>query len=239
MLIMLLAAASSSLCAIAALLLIGLQRIERLAKPLALMAAGMLLTLAFAHLLPEAVHGETDSHDLGLVALGTILVLTALEMLSGHDPAHEHSASSGATGLLSGTLVHTFCDGIMLATAFATDMHVGLAVTAAIFIHELPQEMGDYALLLECGYSKKRAFVVNVVALGGMVGGALCSSLILQELTLLLPYALTIAGSSFIYVALSALLPRLKASGSTKSALWRLTCLLLGALLALLLVHHH
>ncbi len=239
MLLIAAAAAVSSLCAMAALLLIGLQRIERMAKSLALLAAGMLLTISCAHLLPEALHSAADSHSLGLTALITLLSLIILEMvLANGRNGHQHSLGSGAAGLLGGTLVHTACDGIMLAAAFAADINVGLALTAAIFAHELPQEMGDYALLLECGFNRKQAFAVNLTALVGMVGGALSSSLILSTISSLLPYALTIAAASFMYVALSDLLPKLRHTASRGQLLHRLGSLLSGVILALLLVHH-
>ena len=243
MLTVIAAASVSSLCAVAALLLIGLQRVERLSKPLALTAAGLLLTLAFAHLLPEAMHSGADAHALGFTALSCILLLSFLEMYfaSGKEQSrgqHSHTISSGASGLLCGTLLHTFCDGVMIASAFATDLNLGIAVTAAIFAHELPQELGDYALLLECGLNKVQAFAVNLTALCGMNAGAICVSLTLAWLDSLLPYALIISAACFIYVALSDLLPRVRHTKNKSQLLKRLFCLCLGVLLALALCHH-
>lgn len=247
MFLMLLAAACSSCCAVLCLITIGPQRVERWAQPLSLAAAGLLLTLAFAHLIPEALHEGADAHTLGLCALATVLILCCAEMLlsSGtkrrehsHGHGHSHALANGAGGLLAGTLLHTFCDGVMLAAAFAADVNLGLAVTAAVFAHELPQEIGDYALLLTLGFTRVQAFAVNGAALSGMVSGALLSALILDVIEPLLPYILAVSAASFIYVALSDLLPRLKHACGTAQLAGRLLCLLGGAMLAFIISHH-
>lgn len=244
MLLLVLAAASSSLCAIAALLLIGRERIERISKPLSLMATGLLIALALSHMLPEALHEAADAHLAGFLALGTVLFLIMLEMFfnAGHSHHHSHAPqalANGGFGILAGTALHTFCDGVMIAAAFAVDVKLGLAVTAAIFAHELPQGLGDYALMLHCGMNKRQAFSVNITAMLASVAGALSASLIIDTIEGLLPYVLSVAAASFIYVSLADLLPRLKRSDNRLLMAKRSFFLLAGVVLALVLSHHH
>lgn len=252
------AATVSSLCAILCILLTGTQRISRMARPLSLMATGLLITLALTHILPEAMHEAADPHTAGMVCFVTVMVLIFVEMFFNTGHSHHHhpdlsactssaapngkegqTGTGGALGLIAGTGLHTFCDGIMLAAAFAADPHVGLAVTMGILAHELPQEIGDYALLLTLGFSRSQAFVINITALLCMLTGALSFSYLIGRVEWLLPYALSVSAASFMYVALSDLLPRLNRSEDKKRMLRRYAFLLAGAVLALLISHHH
>ena len=146
-------------------LVIGPSRVSRVAKPLSLMATGLLITLALTHLLPEAMEKAPNSHDVGLYALITVLLLIAFEMFFSihhhHDGAcknnkhHQEVFSSGGAGLISGTALHTFCDGILIAGSFMLGNGVGIAVTlviaiivlAAIFVPKLLSGTGSE---LEC-----------------------------------------------------------------------------------------
>ncbi|MBO8415052.1 MAG: ZIP family metal transporter [Proteobacteria bacterium] len=243
MLLLIFAASISSLSAIAALLLIGQIRIERFAKPLSLIATGLLIALALSHMLPEALHEAADPHLAGLCALCGVLVLIIIEMFfnAGHSH-HSHAPqalANGGLGILTGTALHTFCDGVMLAAAFAVDQGLGLAVATAIFAHELPQQLGDYALMLHCGMGRRQAFSVNLTALVCSVAGALCATLMIGQIEGLLPYVLSVAAASFIYVSLSDLLPRLKQSDNRILMAKRCAFLLLGVVLALAISHHH
>lgn len=243
MLLLIFAASISSLSAIAALLLIGRVRIERVAKPLSLMATGLLIALALSHMVPEAMHEAADPHLAGLCALCAVLVLVLIEMFfnagHGHHSHAPQALANGGLGILAGTALHTFCDGVMIAAAFAVDQGLGIAVTAAIFAHELPQELGDYALMLHCGMSRRQAFSVNLTALVFSVSGALCASLMIEQIEGLLPYVLSVAAASFIYVSLADLLPRLKQSDNLLLMAKRCGFLLLGVALALAISHHH
>lgn len=228
-------------------LLAGRRFMELLARPLSLVATGLLITLAFTHLLPEAFEGELSPHTTGLTALITVLTLMAVEMFftsgghgQGHTHAHTQGAfSSGGAGLIAGTALHTFCDGVLLTGAFMVDPGVGLGVTLAIFSHEVPQEIGDYAVLIDLGLNRKQAFVINLTAALSTLTGALLSYLLFNTVSALLPLALAAAAASFIYVALSDLLPRLKRSDGTLRMLKRLIFILAGVGLAIFLTHGH
>lgn len=244
------AAAAPALCAIAVLLLLGRSRsmLDRLARPLSLTATGLLIALSLSHMLPEAMEEAADPHLAGFCALGTVMLLIGIEMFFNAGHSHHHGPdrplphammADGGLGILAGTALHTFVDGVMIAAAFAVDRGLGLAAAAAIFAHELPQELGDYALLLQCGLNRTQAFAVNLTSLCCCTAGALSSSLVIDHIEGLLPYVLSVSAASFIYVALSDLLPRLRRSDNRRLMLRRYAFLCLGVVLALLISHHH
>ncbi|MCR5536354.1 MAG: ZIP family metal transporter [Succinivibrio sp.] len=228
------AASAALLCTI-----IGPSRIEQYAKPLSLFAMGILLALGFGHLLPEAL-STGDEHTLGLVALCGIMVLFSLEMFfdtHGHD-SDSHSYTRGGLGILLGSYLHTFCDGVVIASAFCQSTQLGTAVTLAVLSHEIAHELGDYAIMLELGLSTSKAYIVNLVAALGTCTGGLCAYFLLERLHELLPFALCLSGTSFIYVALADLLPRLKHSKSKEIVVKRITLILGGIVFALIISAH-
>lgn len=240
------AAALPASCSAAITLLIGPQRVVRASRPLATIAAGVLLTLAFTHLLPEAVHEGDDPHAIGLTALCAVLLLACVEILcsSAHLPFGRHhggpAAAAGAgISILSGTALHAFCDGVMIASAFMLDAGVGFAVTLAVMAHEMPQQLGDYAVLAEFGLSKEKAFCVMLAAFAGMQCGAILSHFVLTSAQALIPYALAVAAASFIYVSLCNLMPRLLHKNDEAGPLSSLVFLLSGVLIAILASHFH
>lgn len=147
--------------------------------------------------------------------------------------------TTGGAPVLTGSVFHSLCDGIVIASSFYIDINVGVAVTAAILMHELPQQLSNYVLMLNFGMSRVQGYIVNAVALIGSLSGSLLFYNILDKASGVLPYALAMAGGSFIYVALSDILPRLNRPDNRKMMLCRLGFLLTGALLAIMLSHHH
>lgn len=248
MLLLVCAAAAPAACAMVVLRLLWHSRsmLDRLAGPLSLTATGLLIALSLSHLLPEALEEASDPHLAGYCALGTVMLLIFIEMFFNAGHAHHHgperplpqAMAAGGFGILAGTALHTFVDGVMIAAAFAVDRGLGLAAAAAILAHELPQELGDYTLLLQCGLNRTQAFVVNITSMICCTAGALSSSLIIDQIEGLLPYVLSVSAASFIYVALSDLLPRLRHSDSRRLMVRRYALLCLGVVLALLISRH-
>lgn len=228
-------ALSALLCALTGGRLLG-----RLAAPVATLAAGFILALGLGHILPEAME-DLDAHVGGLFALGAVLVLAVLEILltsGSHDHGAHRALRDGGGALLTGSALHTLCDGVVIASAYLSDPHVGMAVTLAILCHETPHELGDYALMLNLGMSRRNAFCVCLTALCGTVLGGLVTALVMRGFSELLPYALAVSASTFIYVALCDLLPRLRREGTRAQRAGRCALLLLGAALCLLLTMH-
>ena len=222
---------------------LGRQNLLRLSTPLSLLATGFILALGLGHILPEACE-QAEAHEIGLTALIAVLTLAGMEMFLGTKKTHRHESgvhgalSHGGAALLAGTLMHTLCDGVIIVSAYLADLHVGMAVTLAVIMHEVAHELGDYALMLALGMTPKAAYSVNLTALAGSLTGGVCALAVFTGFESLLPYALAISSSSFIYVALSALLPRLKITENKLKALQHFALIILGAVLCLLLTAH-
>jgi zinc and cadmium transporter len=111
--------------------------------------------------------------------------------------------------ILVGDGIHNFVDGILIAAAFMADYHVGIFTAIAIIAHEIPQEIGDFIVLLNAGFSRARALLYNFICgLSAVVGGVL-AYFFLEKAHAAMPYLLVIASSSFIYIAVSDLIPQM------------------------------
>jgi zinc and cadmium transporter len=130
----------------------------------------------------------------------------------GHDHGHaEHGAYGGRSGLMIviGNSVHNFCDGIVIAAAFLASTTLGVAATLAIVSHAIPQQVGDFAVLLHSGYTRRRAFAFNMTTGAATIAGALAGYFALAGMQHALPTVLAIAAASLLYVAVADLIPSL------------------------------
>jgi len=202
----------------------------RLVPHLVSFATGVLLGAAFMRLLPGAFAGMgSDSvHAVGLTVLAGLLVFFLLEKFvlwrhCHHDEcdAHtpdQHAHNSSGRLVLVGDAVHNTVDGVLIAAAFLTDFHLGLATSLAVIAHEIPQEVGDLAILLHSGMSRANALVMNLlVSLSSVLGGVV-GYLWLDSARTILPYALAVAAASFIYVAVADLIPGMHRRTDLRSA---------------------
>lgn len=209
-------------------------------------SAGLLLATAITHLLPEAFESNADPHALGWVILAGILGFFLLEKLAliHHTHHHEgdhhlhnhghdaHEAGHGGVPILVGDAFHNFADGVVIAGAFLADTNLGLLATLAVMAHEIPHEIGDFMILLNAGFTRQRAFMFNLISgLSAVVGGVI-GYYVLDTMQDLLPYALAIAAASFIYIALSDLLPEMMRRSSLAKSLPEVGLVLLGVLIA-------
>jgi zinc and cadmium transporter len=129
---------------------------------------------------------------------------------SEHDHAlHAHDQGRSGLMILIGTAVHNFCDGVVIAAAFLADVSLGVAATVAIVAHAVPQQVGDFAVLLHSGYRRTRAFAYNVATGLATLVGALAGHFALAGMQQILPTVLAIAASSLLYVAVADLIPSL------------------------------
>lgn len=189
-------------------------------SPFIAFAAGVMLSSACLHVLPEALtalqhsHGVEGAQHVFLTLMAGLLGFFTLERFALWRHAHggdcEHGASvapSVPSLILLGDGVHNFVDGILIAAAFLTDTALGIGTTLAVLLHEIPQEMGDFALLLHSGWSRRQALLANgLCSLSAVLGGVL-GYFFMADAQFLLPYALCVAAASFIYIALADLLP--------------------------------
>jgi zinc and cadmium transporter len=194
-------------------------------------AVGTLLGVALLALLPEALELLPPATALGTLLAG-VLVFFLLETLvlwrHCHDSQEcEVHTSSAASLVIVGDAFHTFVDGAVIAAAVVTSVPLGVTTALAVAAHEIPQEVGDVAILLRAGYSRARAFTLNLMSAAGGVLGALGMLVASQWLPNVLPYVLSFAAGSFLYVAMSDLIPDLHRGGVEGGPLRQL--LLIGA----------
>ncbi|VAW78210.1 Zinc transporter, ZIP family [hydrothermal vent metagenome] len=186
-------------------------------------AIGALLGAALLGLLPHALESVQDGnfHKITAAVLFGLFGFFVLEKLvlwrhchheecEVHQPdSHNHIHPAAGTLILIGDGLHNFIDGILIGAAFLTDIHLGVVTALAVAAHEIPQEVGDFAVLLHSGFSTSRAFLFNLLSsLTTIIGGVL-AYYSLNTLQPLLPYVLAVAASSFIYVAVADLIPGL------------------------------
>ena len=180
-------------------------------------AVGTLLGVALLALLPEALSTLAPPRALGALLAG-VLSFFLLEKLvlwrHCHDSQEcEVHTSSAASLVIVGDAFHTFVDGALIAAAVLTSVPLGITTALAVATHEIPQEVGDVAILLRAGFSRGRAFTLNLMAgLGGILGaiGMLAAS---EWTAHLLPYVLSFAAGNFLYIAMSDLIPDLHRGG--------------------------
>lgn len=183
-----------------------------------------------------ALHHWGHSHEFSLRTSDIEAATKHAEKSSG---SMKTALSSGGAPILAGTLFHAICDGVVIASSFMININVGVAMTAAIIAHELPQQLSNYVLMLTLGMNRIQGFIVNLVSMLGALIGALTFYNILDKAESLLPFALAVAGGSFIYVALSDILPRLNRPNSKTIMLLNFGYLVGGAVLAIILSSHH
>jgi zinc and cadmium transporter len=212
---------------------------ERLLPLLLAYSAGTLLAAALLGMIPRAMRSLPDLHG-GLMVLAGLLLFYALDrsMLwhHCHDSACQVRRSSGRL-LLVGDGVHNFVDGVVIAAAYLTSPELGWATTLAVIAHEVPQEMGDYAVLVRSGLGRWQALGWNLLSALTTLPGAWLGYTVLAQVQSWVPYLLALSGASFLYIALGDLLPRLHEQSRRSSV--AVLMLLLGMLTILFIRLNH
>ena len=147
-----------------------------------------------------------------------------------HSHVHDHGHDGGRSGMMVmiGDTFHNFVDGILIASAFMVDVKVGIVTAVAIIAHEIPQEVGDFLILLHSGYSKKQAFVFNLVSSFATVVGGVIAYFALQHVQNWVPTILGLAASSMLYVAVADLIPSLHKRTELRATISQLSLILCG-----------
>lgn len=220
-----------SAVAAGAFLLLPTAMRARLLAPLVSFAVGALLGAALLGLLPHALsaeHGVAPERITLTVLLGLLLFFVLEKMViwrhchaddcevhghadnppSAHDIEHARQVAAGKL-ILIGDGIHNLVDGVLIAAAFLTDLQLGILTSIAVIAHEIPQEVGDFAILLNSGYSRARAFMFNVLSGLTTVAGGIVAYYSLSFAEQVIPYVLAIAASSFLYIAVADLIPGL------------------------------
>ena len=213
-------------------------------------AIGALLGAVFLEILPHAFeHAPNISHITFTILLG-ILMFFVLEKLvlwrhchteecevhapgvsdHDHNHGHNHEHDYGRSGLMIivGDTFHNFVDGVLIAAAFLADTQLGIVTALAIIAHEIPQEVGDFLILLHSGYSKQRALLFNLISSVATLIGGILAYFALKTMQSWVPFILAIAASSMIYVSVADLIPGLHKRPELKATLYQVVLIGLG-----------
>ena len=181
-------------------------------------AIGTLLGAAFLEVIPHAFE-RGDPREAAAAILGGIFLFFVLEKLllwrhshdhgEGEAPAHHHEHARAGALIVVGDTIHNFVDGVLIAAAFLQSPELGLVTAIAIVAHEIPQEVGDFLILLHSGYSRAKAFALNLLSSGGTLAGGVLGYFALGGFEAWEPVLLGVVAASMIYVAVADLIPGL------------------------------
>ena len=233
---------------VAAALTLGV--LTKIVHHLVSLSAGVLLATALLDILPEAFSAKAPPQALFATLLGGLLFFFLLEKAELYRHTHHHEgdehdhhhgfdrqqAGRGGWSVILGDSIHNFCDGIIIAAAFLADTRLGVVTSIAIIAHEIPQEVGDYIVLLNAGFSRGRALFYNALSGLAAVLGGVIGYFIVGPWESLFPYLLVVAASSFIYVAVADLIPQLQHRLTLKETAAQLAWLGGGLLIVVLAV---
>jgi len=197
-------------------------------------AIGTLLGAALFGTIPHAMEHLPNTTVLPTVLFG-ILAFYLLEKVTLWRHCHEHDHpcavhTRAGSMILMGDALHNFVDGVAIGAAFLASVPVGITTAIAVIAHEIPQEVGDFAILVESGYSRSRALGYNLLSSAVSLPGAIAAYYLLPFVSSVVPYLLAVAGASFLYIALADLVPGRRVSGGVKSLLWEVPLILIGIL---------
>ena len=209
---------------------------ERILFPLVSFAAGGLIGNVFLHLLPEiAAEDPTFSLRSSTLIVMGILVSFFIEKIILWRHHHclgcdAHTKTAGPM-ILVGDAAHNITDGILIASSYLVDVQLGIATTIAVILHEIPQEIGDFAVLLYSGYAKTRAILLNFLSALTALLGAIAVLLLHTSLPHIERYLLPIIAGNFLYIAIADLLPELHKQTKLQHATMQLIAVAAGILL--------
>ena len=199
-------------------------------------AVGALLGAATLKILPEAVEQVAPARLFATLLVGVMLFFILEKLvLWRHCHTHDCEVHDGSVvGVIVGDSFHNFIDGAVIATAVMTSVPLGISTAIAVAAHEIPQELGDFAILLHAGYSRGKALMLNVASALASIVGALAAFFAFDRIPALLPYFLALSAASFLYVAMADLIPGLHRGRTDASSLRQI--LLIGAGVATMLI---
>lgn len=198
-------------------------------------AVGALLGVAFLEILPHAFELSHNIEQTATAVLAGILLFFVLEKLvlwrhCHNEQCEAHDSDQGRSGLLIviGDTFHNFVDGVIIAAAFLADVQLGIVTALAIIAHEIPQETGDFFILLHSGYTRRRALLLNLVSSGAMLIGGIIAYFALHTMQQWVPTLLALAAASMIYVSVADLIPGLHKRPQIGDTLQQVALIALG-----------
>jgi len=196
-----------------------------------------MLGVALLAMLPDAIESLPPVQVFGTL-LGGILFFFVLEKLVIWRHCHTHDCEvheNAAPLVLVGDAFHNFVDGAIIGAAVMTSIPLGVSTAVAVAAHEIPQEVGDFAILLHAGYSRRRALLLNAMSALAGTAGAVLAVVALDAVPRVVPYSLAVAAASFLYVAMADLIPGLHRARPDASSFRQIALVGLGIATVLLL----
>lgn len=199
-------------------------------------SAGTILGAALFDLLPEAVELVDEAIVFPIIAFGFVFFLLLERTLywyhghgHGHEFGHEEEITKDFAYLnLLGDFIHNFIDGMIIAASFVNSVTVGVAAAIAVIFHELPQEMGDYGILVYAGIERRRALILNSLAAASVIVGGIFGSFFIGMVENLEGYMVAFSAGAFIFLSASELIPEMHEEHDRGRALLQLAVLVLG-----------
>ncbi len=202
------------------------------------LAVGALLGDAFIHLIPEALESASSPALISVLIIAGILIFFIIEkFLHWHHHGEDHVHPVGKLILFSDG-IHNLIDGVIIGVSFLVSIPLGIATTIAVILHEIPQEIGDFTVLLHSGYSRRRALWLNFFSALTAVAGVIIAFILGQAGEGLVMWVLPIAAGGFIYIAVADLIPELHKTKEVNHSVFQIIAVILGvlAMLALLFI---
>jgi zinc and cadmium transporter len=216
-------------------------RLSRLVTVLVSFSTGTLLGAAFLGMLPHAAKPIGSERTAQTVLLGVVIFYVLERLLVWrhcHRTGCDVHASTGPL-LVIGDAFHNFVDGIVIAGAFLHSLSLGLATTISVFAHEMPQELGDFVILLQSGYSRGRALALNVLSSLAAIFGALFGFTLFSVARSTIPYLLALSAASFLYIALADLVPVQRKRSCFGALVLELSLVLVGIAVVGVVIRHN
>ncbi len=219
---------------------ISREKLKKILIYLVSFAAGTLLGDAFIHLIPEAYEGFGSTSAIPVYILAGILIFFVLEKFVHWRHCHEIACDDHphpiTYTILAGDTIHNFIDGLIIAASYLVSIPIGIATTAAVIFHEIPQEIGDFGSLVYGGYTRAKALLFNFLTAVTAIFGAIIVLTLDINGGALTEFLIPFAAGGFIYIASSDLIPELHKNTDPKKSFWQLITFIFGIGLMLLLI---
>ncbi|MFH1121803.1 MAG: ZIP family metal transporter [Bacteroidota bacterium] len=213
------------------LLLLGNEKLEKVSTYLMYLAGGTLLGAAFLGMIPKAISMSEPRLIMQTVMLGVLFFFVLEKIilwLSCRNKNCERHMNAAAPIILIGDAFHNAIDGVVIAASFLTSTELGIFVTMSVVLHEIPQELGDFGILIKGGFSRSKAFWFNILSGATAIVSGVAAYYTLDLLRSLIPYALAFSASSFLYIALADLIPEMHRKTSLKASLSQVVLIAMG-----------
>lgn len=213
------------------LLLLKDYKLQKISTYLTYLAGGTLLGAAFLGMIPNALN-MLQAPKVLLLILGGILFFFILEKIilwrTCRNKDCERHLHAAAPMILIGDAFHNAIDGIVIAASFLTSIEMGVFVTLSVIFHEIPQEMGDFGILLKSGLSKKKALWYNILSGSSAIITGIIAYFFMQDMKSFIPYALSFSAASFLYIAMAELIPEMHKKTKVMESVTQIVLILIG-----------